>query len=97
MVFLFDEFFIPRRIAAATVQGLRGDKANEGDLASMRLSGLLALIFHFAAIEESYGRARERRCQDRTDLLGLLTVARQYQLAGAANLGPVRLQTPENA
>jgi hypothetical protein len=27
----------------------------------------------------------------------LLTVARQYQLAGTANLGPVRLQTPENA
>jgi hypothetical protein len=36
VVFLFDEFFIPRRIAAATVQGLRGDKANEGDLASMK-------------------------------------------------------------
>jgi hypothetical protein len=29
--------------------------------------------------------------------LGLLTVARQYLLAGTANLGPVRLQTPENA
>jgi hypothetical protein len=36
VVFLFDEFFIPRRIAAATVQGLRGDKANEGDLAFMK-------------------------------------------------------------
>ena len=36
MVFLFDEFFIPRRIAAATVQGLRRQKANEGDLASMK-------------------------------------------------------------
>ena len=34
-VFLFDEFFIPRRIAAATVQGLRGHRADEGDLGSM--------------------------------------------------------------
>jgi hypothetical protein len=36
VVFLFDEFFIPRRVAAATVQGLRGHKATEGDLASMK-------------------------------------------------------------
>jgi hypothetical protein len=36
VVFLFDEFFIPRRIAAATVQGFREHKANEGDLASMK-------------------------------------------------------------
>jgi hypothetical protein len=36
VVFLFDEFFLPRRIAAATVQGLREQKANEGDLASMK-------------------------------------------------------------
>lgn len=36
VVFLFDEFFIPRRIAAATVQGLRGHKANEGALALMK-------------------------------------------------------------
>jgi hypothetical protein len=36
VVFLFDEFFIPRRVAAATVQGLRGHKANEGDLATMK-------------------------------------------------------------
>jgi hypothetical protein len=36
VVFLFDEFFLPRRIAAATVQGLRGHKANEGDLALMK-------------------------------------------------------------
>jgi hypothetical protein len=36
VVFLFDEFFIPRRVAAATVQGLRGHKADEGDLASMK-------------------------------------------------------------
>jgi len=34
-VFLFDEFYIPRRVSAATVQGLRGQRANEGDLASM--------------------------------------------------------------
>ena len=36
VVFLFDEFFLPRKIAVATVQGLRGHKANEGDLASMK-------------------------------------------------------------
>jgi hypothetical protein len=36
VVFLFDEFFIPRRVAAATVQGLRGHKANEGALALMK-------------------------------------------------------------
>src|SRR6516225_5735791 len=36
VVFLFDEFFIPRSVAAATVQGLRGHRANEGDLASMK-------------------------------------------------------------
>src|SRR5215470_11672278 len=36
VVFLFDEFFIPRRVAAATVQGLRSHRANEGDLASMK-------------------------------------------------------------
>jgi hypothetical protein len=29
--------------------------------------------------------------------LGLLTVARQYLLAGAANLGPVGLQTAKNS
>ena len=36
IVFLFDEFIVPRRVAAATVQGLRGQRANEGDLGSMR-------------------------------------------------------------
>jgi hypothetical protein len=36
VVFLFDEFHIPRRIAAATTQGLRGHRAHEGDLGSMR-------------------------------------------------------------
>src|SRR6516164_7436307 len=36
VVFLFDEFFLPRRIAVATVQGLRRHKANEGDLALMK-------------------------------------------------------------
>ena len=35
VVFLFDEFHIPRRVVAATVQGLRGQRADEGDLASM--------------------------------------------------------------
>ena len=35
VVFLFDEFFIPRAVAAATVQGLRGHRADEGDMASM--------------------------------------------------------------
>lgn len=35
VVFLFDEFFIPRRVAAATAQGYQGHKANEGDLALM--------------------------------------------------------------
>ena len=35
-MFLFDEFFIPRRAAAATVQCLRGQRADEGDLASMK-------------------------------------------------------------
>jgi hypothetical protein len=35
VVFLFDEFFLPKRIAIATVQALRGHGANEGDLASM--------------------------------------------------------------
>jgi hypothetical protein len=35
VVFLFDEYYLPRRIAVATVQGLREHKANEGDLASM--------------------------------------------------------------
>jgi hypothetical protein len=35
-VFLFDEFFVPRRIAVATTQGYRGHKVSEGDLGSMR-------------------------------------------------------------
>jgi hypothetical protein len=35
VVFLFDEFFIPRRSALVTVQGLRDHRADEGDLASM--------------------------------------------------------------
>ena len=35
VVFLFDEFIIPRRIAAATTQGLRGHRADQGDLGSM--------------------------------------------------------------
>jgi hypothetical protein len=36
VVFLFDEFFVPRRISVATTQGYRGDKVNEGDLGAMR-------------------------------------------------------------
>jgi hypothetical protein len=35
-VFLFDEFFIPKRIAVATTQGLRGHKVHEGDLGGMK-------------------------------------------------------------
>jgi hypothetical protein len=35
VVFLFDEFFIPRSIAAANVQGLREHEAHEGDLGKM--------------------------------------------------------------
>jgi hypothetical protein len=35
VVFLFDEFFIPRRISAAKVQGYRGQRVDQGDLASM--------------------------------------------------------------
>ena len=33
---LFDEFFIPRRIAVATTQGLRGHKVHEGDFGHMK-------------------------------------------------------------
>ena len=36
VVFLFDEFFIPRRIAVANTQGLRGHKVHEGDLGQMK-------------------------------------------------------------
>jgi hypothetical protein len=36
VVFLFDEFFIPRRTAAAMVQGLRHHRADEGELAKLR-------------------------------------------------------------
>ena len=32
---MFDEFFIPRRISAAKVQGYRGQRVDQGDLASM--------------------------------------------------------------
>ena len=35
MVFLFDELFIPKRTAAAKVQGLREHRVHEGDLAAM--------------------------------------------------------------
>jgi hypothetical protein len=35
-VFLFDEFYIPRRSVVATAQGLQGLKATDGVLASMR-------------------------------------------------------------
>jgi hypothetical protein len=35
VVFLFDWFYIPRRIAIATTQGLRGHRATQGDLGSM--------------------------------------------------------------
>jgi hypothetical protein len=35
VVFLFDELFIPRRTAAANVQGLREHRVHEGDLAAM--------------------------------------------------------------
>jgi hypothetical protein len=35
VVLLFDEFFIPRRVSVATVQGLRGHRADEGALAAM--------------------------------------------------------------
>ncbi len=36
VVFLCDEFFIPRRVAVANTQGLRGHKVHEGDLGSMK-------------------------------------------------------------
>jgi hypothetical protein len=36
VVFLFDEFFIPRRIAVANTQGYRGHKVHEGDLGHMK-------------------------------------------------------------
>ena len=36
VVFLFDEYFLPRRIAIARAQGLQGLTASEGDLGSMR-------------------------------------------------------------
>jgi hypothetical protein len=35
VVFLFDEFFVPRWVSAANTQGYRGHKVNEGDLGSM--------------------------------------------------------------
>jgi hypothetical protein len=35
VVFLFDQFYLPKTVAVATVQGLRGHRANEGDLVSM--------------------------------------------------------------
>jgi len=35
VVFLFDEFHIPRRIAAAQLQGLKGHRADEGALGAM--------------------------------------------------------------
>ena len=34
-IFLMDEFHLPRRIAAAHVQGLRGHRVHEGDLPTM--------------------------------------------------------------
>ena len=34
-IFLMDEFHLPRRIAAAHVQGLRGHRVHEGDLSTM--------------------------------------------------------------
>jgi hypothetical protein len=39
-VFLCDEFFIPRRIAVATTQGLRGHKVHEGDTLNSKADGV---------------------------------------------------------
>jgi hypothetical protein len=36
VVFLFDEFILPRRISIATTQSYRGHKVNEGDLGRMK-------------------------------------------------------------
>ena len=36
VVFLFDEFFIPRSVAVATTQGYREHRVDEGDFASMK-------------------------------------------------------------
>lgn len=36
VVFCFDEFILPKRVAVATTQGYREHKANEGDLGSMK-------------------------------------------------------------
>lgn len=36
VVFLFDEFILPKRVAVATAQGYREHKASEGDLGSMK-------------------------------------------------------------
>jgi hypothetical protein len=36
VVFLLDEFFVPRRVSVANVQGLKGQRADEGALASMK-------------------------------------------------------------
>lgn len=35
VVFLFDEFFVPRWVAAATTQGYRGHRVSEGDFGAM--------------------------------------------------------------
>jgi hypothetical protein len=36
VVFLFDEFIVPRRVSVATTQSLRGHRVHEGDLGAMR-------------------------------------------------------------
>jgi hypothetical protein len=36
VVFCFDEFILPKRVAVATTQGYREHRANEGDLGSMK-------------------------------------------------------------
>jgi hypothetical protein len=43
VVFLFDEFFAPRRISVATTQSLRGQRVDEGDLGTMRTLNSKAL------------------------------------------------------
>jgi hypothetical protein len=88
VIFLCDEFHLPRRTAIANVQGLREHKVNEGDLASMKTLNsrapavdIFALGHRLRWLKQMALRGRAR-CYDENGVCG------KQRLVVACDLGP---------
>ena len=66
VLFLFDEFHLPKRVAVAHVQGLRGHNVHQGDLPTMKSINSTApaveiyRLGHRCSLDQANGIARRR-------------------------------------